>query len=240
MQATSRLGSFFPDDLRAARNQAPASQAPGATGTTGVPGAGEGVSATTGAAGASATGASPTTGAAGVSATTAAPTTEELYGEYIDVDDLLEESVELALARAEAEEYRDRYLRLQAEWDNYRKRTSLEREAERGRASAHLVEKLLPIIDDLERAIEHSDTADALSLQEGIQAVYAKLEDVLSKQGVVTINPLGEPFDAHKHSAVGIAVDALLPEETVVQVYQKGYEMAGRLLRSAMVIVSTR
>ena len=147
---------------------------------------------------------------------------------------------ELIKARAEADELRERFLRLQAEWDNFRKRTSSERAAERKRAAAHLVESLLPVIDDIERAIEHSDSAGEAPLREGILAVYAKLIGVLEKEGVVLIDPLGEPFDANLHSAIGVAADDTVDEETVVQVYQKGYEMGGRLLRPAMVIVSTR
>ena len=172
---------------------------------------------------------------------------QALVPELVDEDELQleeeqapEELDELASARAEADEYRDRFLRLQAEWDNYRKRTSAERDIERQRAASKLVEKLLPIIDDLERAIEHSDTASETSLKEGIQAVYSKLEDVLEKEGVVALDPTGEPFDANMHSAVGTVVDASLDADTVTQVYQKGYEIKGRLLRPAMVVVSTQ
>ena len=175
------------------------------------------------------------------------PASDELAGGSADdIDALLKEiegldgSDELVKARAEADELRDRYLRLQAEWDNFRKRTNLEREAERGRAAARLVEKLLPVIDDLERAIGHSETTSASALQDGVQAVYTKFLDALNKEGVIIIDPLGEPFDTHRHSAVGVAADASLDEETVVQVYQKGFEMAGRILRPAMVIVSTK
>jgi len=175
------------------------------------------------------------------------PASDELAGGSADdIDALLEEieglenNSELAQARAEADELRDRYLRLQAEWDNFRKRTNLEREAERGRAASRLVERLLPVIDDLERAIGHSETTSGSALQDGVQAVYTKFLDALTKEGVIIIDPLGEPFDTHRHSAVGVAVDASLDEETIVQVYQKGFEMAGRILRPAMVIVSTK
>jgi molecular chaperone GrpE len=147
---------------------------------------------------------------------------------------------ELSVARAEADDLRDKYVRLQAEWDNYRKRTSAERDAERQRAASKLVEKLLPIVDDLERAITHSDTASEASLKEGIQAVYTKLEDVLEKEGVVAVDPTGQPFDANMHSAVGTVEDASLEADTITQVYQKGYEIKGQLLRPAMVVVSTQ
>ncbi|MDR2714190.1 MAG: nucleotide exchange factor GrpE [Coriobacteriales bacterium] len=147
---------------------------------------------------------------------------------------------ELAMAQTTARDLQDRYVRLQAEWDNFRKRTTLERQAERGRAAGHLVERLLPIVDDLERAIEHSDTASEDALKEGIQAVYAKLEELLKKEGVAVLNPVGEAFDANVHSAVGTVEDASLDEDTVCEVYQKGYEMAGKLLRPATVVVSKK
>jgi molecular chaperone GrpE len=145
---------------------------------------------------------------------------------------------ELEQARAEADDLRDRYVRLQAEWDNYRKRTNSERAAERKRAAEHLVERLLPIVDDLERAIEHSDTASEASLKEGIAGINTKLNEVLEKEGVVAIDPQGEPFDANKHNAVSKVEDASVPDETVSQVYQKGYEIGDRVLRPAMVVVS--
>ncbi|MDR2492093.1 MAG: nucleotide exchange factor GrpE [Coriobacteriales bacterium] len=153
--------------------------------------------------------------------------------------DSSEEEDELLAARAEADELRDRYLRLQAEWDNFRKRTSAEREAEQQRAAERLMERLLPVLDDLQRAVEHSDASSEASLAEGVSAVRTKLNDVLAKEGLKEVDPLGEPFDANLHSAVGVFEDATCPEETVCQVYQKGYELAGRLLRPAMVVVTS-
>ncbi|MCL1847864.1 MAG: nucleotide exchange factor GrpE [Coriobacteriia bacterium] len=144
----------------------------------------------------------------------------------------------LVMAQAEAEEYRDRFLRLQAEWDNFRKRTDQERVQERQRAAEGLVERLLPVMDDLERAIAHSDSASVESLKGGIEAVYNKLQDVLKKEGVKVLDPEGEAFDALLHQAVGKQTDESVPDETVAQVYQKGYEMGGRVLRSAMVVVT--
>lgn len=166
--------------------------------------------------------------------------TEGVTAEEIDasLEEVAEELSELDVVQAEADELRDRFVRLQAEWDNFRKRTAAERAQERIRAAEKLVEKLLPIVDDLERALEHSDTASEESLKEGILAVYNKLADVLAREGVKTIDPLGAAFDANLHQAVGKAEDASVPDETVTQVFQKGYEMGDRVLRSAMVVVS--
>jgi len=137
------------------------------------------------------------------------------------------------------DELRDRYARLQAEWENYRKRTASEREQERARATMRLVDRLLPVLDDLQRASEHAENASVESLTEGINAVHTKLSEILSREGLKVIDPAGEPFDANLHQAVGKVDDPSLPDETVTEVYQKGYEMAERVLRTAMVIVST-
>jgi molecular chaperone GrpE len=157
-----------------------------------------------------------------------------------NIDAEAEELDELAKALEEANELRDRHLRLKAEWDNYRKRTEAERADERSRATQRLVEKLLPIIDDVERAIEHSENASEESLKEGIAQVCSKLVSVLTGEGVKVIDPKGEPFDANRHSAISKLEDNKVPEETVLEVYQKGYEMGSRILRPAMVIVSSK
>ncbi|MGN0072961.1 MAG: nucleotide exchange factor GrpE [Coriobacteriales bacterium] len=148
---------------------------------------------------------------------------------------------ELAQAKAEAAELRDQYLRLQAEWDNYRKRTAAERESEKVRASEKLVKDLIPVVDDLERALEHAQQAgDGGSLTAGVEAVTNKFLQILSKHKVEQIKAEGEPFDPMKHQAVGTQPDPTVPEETVVNVYQKGYQMGDRVLRPAMVVTSTK
>ena len=147
---------------------------------------------------------------------------------------------ELAKAKKEAAEARDRYVRLQAEWDNYRKRTASERDAEKQRATESLVKELLPVIDDFERAIEHAKAnPDVDTLIAGVEAVHTKFLDVLGKFHVVQISPEGEAFDVNCHQAVGTKEDTEVYDETVVQVYQCGYEMGGHIVRPAMVVVST-
>ena len=164
--------------------------------------------------------------------------------EVQEVEDIIEQETEhldeLAQALADAEEMRDRYLRLKAEWDNYRKRTEAERADERSRATQHLVEKILPVLDDMERAIEHSETAQEESFCEGIAQVYGKLLGVLESEGVRVIDPKGEPFDANLHCAISKAEDNRLPDETVLEVFQKGYVMGSRVLRPASVVVNSR
>lgn len=151
-----------------------------------------------------------------------------------------DEGAELEAAKKEAAELKDRYARLQAEWDNFRKRTASERESERARAAESLVTDLLPALDDIERAINHArESGDGSSLVEGVEAIQSKFLQILAKHKVEQVEALGSAFDAMKHQAVGTAEDASVPEETVLQVYQQGYKMGDRVIRPAMVVTST-
>ena len=132
---------------------------------------------------------------------------------------------QIEAAKKEAAEATDRFVRLQADWDNYRRRTAQERLDERERATEKLVIELLPVIDDLERAIEHADNlTDSQSVQfvEGVSAVKNKLVGVLNKEGVNVIDPAGEAFDPLSHQAVGRVEETEAYDERVAQVYQKG------------------
>lgn len=162
-------------------------------------------------------------------------------GEGAAEDAAQEPEDELVAAQAQAAEMRDRYLRLQAEWDNYRKRTAAEREQEKVRASEKLVKDLIPVIDDLERAVDHAkQSGEGGSLTEGVEAVLTKWLQIFEKHKVTQIEAVGEQFDPNKHQAVGTQPDDSVPEETVVNVYQKGYQMGERVLRPAMVVTSTK
>lgn len=139
-----------------------------------------------------------------------------------------------------ASEARDKYLRLQAEWDNYRKRSNAEREQEKSRAAERMVKDLLPVVDDFERALDHAaKEPDIDSLVAGIEAVHTKLLAVLAKEHVEVIDPKDEAFDATRHQAVGTVDDAEAFDETVRDVYQVGYEMGGKVIRPAMVTITT-
>ena len=165
----------------------------------------------------------------------AAQERDRLQNELDSVSDQIE------AAKQQAAEANDRFLRLQADWDNYRRRTAQERLDERQRATEKLVVDLLPIIDDLERAIEHADNLTdpaAKQFVEGVSAVCNKLVGVLNKEGVEVVNPVGEAFDPLSHQAVTQIEDTEAYDETVAQVYQKGYRMGGKDIRTAMVVVT--
>ena len=146
---------------------------------------------------------------------------------------------ELDAAKAEAKEWQDKFLRLHAEWDTYRRRTAEERETERARAAEKLVVSLLPVVDDFERTISYAQDNGETGLLDGVRAVHTKLVDVLAKDGVEVIDPADAPFDALEHQAVATVDDSEAYDETVRDVYQKGYKLGGKVLRPAMVTVTT-
>ncbi|MEE8715525.1 MAG: nucleotide exchange factor GrpE [Coriobacteriales bacterium] len=163
-------------------------------------------------------------------------------GDPVASDDEVFSLDDLKKARQSAADAQERYVRLEAEWDNYRKRVSRERDAERTRAAESLVTKLLPVVDDIERALDHAATQQpegAFSqFVDGIEAVHTKFVNILEKEGVEVIDPAGQPFNMHEHQAVGHVDDASSYDETVHDVYQKGYRMGGCVIRPAMVTVT--
>jgi len=146
---------------------------------------------------------------------------------------------ELESARSEAETCRDIALRAQAEFDNYRKRVARDQQEMVNRAGERIISEVLPVIDNLERAIDHVTAGgDVKHLLSGVEGVHRQLLDVLAKEGVTLIDPFGAPFDPMVHQAMAQRPDQDVPEGTVVEVYQKGYEMHGKVIRPAMVVVA--
>lgn len=156
-----------------------------------------------------------------------------------DQDSTDADADELAKAKAEAAEWQDKFVRLHAEWDTYRRRMTEQREAEKARAAEKLVTSLIPVIDDFERTIDYAQKNGETGLLSGVEAVHAKFLDVLVKDGVAVIDPKGEAFDALEAQAVATVDDASVPDETVAEVYQKGYKMGSKVLRPAMVTVTS-
>jgi len=142
-------------------------------------------------------------------------------------------------ATQQLSEQRDKYLRLAAEYDNYRKRTAKERIEAGSRGQAELVSRLIDAIDDLSR-FAHVDpaTTDSQTYHKGIELVEQKMLKVLGAAGLEVINPLDQTFDPTQHEAVATE-PALSPEDdhTVAKVFQPGYRFNGQLLRPARVVV---
>ncbi len=150
-------------------------------------------------------------------------------------DDAQALAAELEKVKAQCDEYLDLAQRKQAEFANYRRRTeSVRQEAyDDGRRDA--IEKLLPVVDNLERALDAAGEESALC--SGVEMVLRQTLETLTKMGVETIDPMGQPFDAELHNAVmqGSAEEG--EPGTVCQVLQKGYRLGGRVIRHAMVKV---
>jgi molecular chaperone GrpE len=158
-----------------------------------------------------------------------------------ETDPAPEVVAELEALRAELAEARDRHLRLAADFDNFRRRSLRDREEAHHFGHQNLVKELLSSVDNLERAIDHArkgGEGNTEGLLEGVELVLRELHAVLSKHGVTSIEALGQAFDPALHEAMAQVPDASVPVNTVVQVFQPGYQLRGRLLRPARVLVS--
>jgi molecular chaperone GrpE len=157
-----------------------------------------------------------------------------------DADEIAQEGCEELLARRneEVKQLQDRVLRLAAETENTRKR--IEREKSDGICFANesLLRGLLPVVDNLERAIQHSEQkSDSDSLIEGVRMTLKAFSDLLARFGCVPFDAVGETFDPRYHEAM-LQQEAPGPENMVLLEYQKGYKLHERLLRPALVVVS--
>jgi molecular chaperone GrpE len=139
----------------------------------------------------------------------------------------------------EANENYDRYVRQAAELENFRKRAHRDRDEGIRFANEALIKDLLPVVDNLERAVAHSrEGGNGEPLVEGVELVLKGLFDALAKHGVVPISALGEPFDPEKHEAMAQVESETHKPNTVVEEYHKGYLLRDRLLRPALVSVA--
>ncbi len=145
---------------------------------------------------------------------------------------------ELETARREADENRDRYLRLAAELDNVRKRSSRELENARRYGLERLAQALLPVRDSLEAGVAAAENADVTALLEGKRATLRLLDAALEQAGIEELDPEGEPFDPERHEAMTMQPSETAEPDTVLTVIQKGYSIHDRLLRPARVIVA--
>jgi molecular chaperone GrpE len=147
---------------------------------------------------------------------------------------------EMAKVTADLEELRQTLLRRQADFDNYRKRIEKERLEDSKRATARVIEGLIPVIDGFEHALAAHREAEYENYRKGFELIYKQLLDNLTKLGAERIDPLGKPFDPHLHQAVDRAETTEHADGTIMQVFQPGYVFHGRVLRPAMVRVAVR
>lgn len=147
----------------------------------------------------------------------------------------------LEAAEAKAADHWEQVLRGHAELENLRKRHSREVEIARNYGAQRFAEELLPIHDSLELgfAAAQDDGADLDKIREGYALTLQQMGTAMDKLGIAEINPVGEPFDPERHQAMATEPAEGVPANTVVKVYQKGWMLKERLLRPAMVVVST-
>jgi molecular chaperone GrpE len=148
-------------------------------------------------------------------------------------------AADLAKARAEAESYLDDLRRLQADFDNYRKRTLREQTARTASASQALVARLLPVLDNFELAVSAAEQSrDFDRMLKGVEMVLGALREVLEGEGLVKIEAEGKPFDPERHEAVIAVEQEGVEPGTIVDIVRAGYELGGKVLRPAMVKVA--
>ena len=144
---------------------------------------------------------------------------------------------------AKADEYWDRLLRTTADFDNFKKRAAREKQEAIKYASQSLVEKLVPILDNLDMAITAAQTGSAKSaqsLQDGIAMIYQQFRNALTEAGLEEIDALHRPFDPNWHEAVSQKETGDVPDGQVVQQLRKGYKLRDRLVRPATVVVAKK
>ncbi|MFC2500881.1 MAG: nucleotide exchange factor GrpE [Selenomonas noxia] len=142
-----------------------------------------------------------------------------------------------AALEAELKEKSDRILRLQADFENFRRRTAKEKEELAAVITQNILGDLLPLLDNFERAMAVEQT-DGEAFQKGVEMIFTQLREVLDKHGLQSIEAEGQTFDPNFHQAVMRVEDSDAPDGTITQVLQKGYQAKGRVIRPAMVQVA--
>jgi molecular chaperone GrpE len=166
----------------------------------------------------------------------------EVETEEVSVEDVTEADLikQLQDAEARAAAAQDQYVRAQAEMANLRRRVEKDVENAHKFGQEKLSKELLAVADNLERALQssESETADLNAIKEGVELTLKGLLNVFGKFNIVAIDPVGEPFDPQLHQAMSMVENPDVEPNTVIAVMQKGYQLNGRLIRPAMVMVS--
>lgn len=148
-----------------------------------------------------------------------------------------EKADKAAELQVQLEQQQEQYLRLAAEYDNYRKRTQREKEALNGDIKAYILGEFLPVIDNFERALANN-SADLESYSKGIEMIFTQFNDIFKKLGVEPFGEAGEAFDPQKHNAVMHIDSEDYGESIVAQVFAKGYKLGDKIIRCATVQVA--
>ena len=163
----------------------------------------------------------------------------EEVAEEVETQETTEAAEETPVVNEWEEKYnaeRDAHLRVAAEFDNFRKRTIKEKEASYGNGKADAVEKLLPVYDNLERALNQPTQDEAF--KKGVEMTMTQLVSIFDRLGVEIFGNVGDPFDPNFHNAVMHTEDENFGENTICQVFQKGFKLGEKIIRFAMVQVA--
>ncbi|MEK6274906.1 MAG: nucleotide exchange factor GrpE [Actinomycetota bacterium] len=161
---------------------------------------------------------------------------EETLQQSVAKSERSAEEVELEALRVENEELIETLQRVKADFDNYRKRAARDQESLVARAGERIVKELLPVVDDLERALEAANAHEEAKLEEGVKLVHRQLEQILEREGLAPVETDGK-FDPHVHEAL-LTQPSAADEGDVIEVLQKGYRLGDRVLRPARVVVA--
>lgn len=156
--------------------------------------------------------------------------------EVIEVNEEQNNNNEQLVPKQDYEELEDRYKRILAEFENFKKRSQKEREVLYNSILSDVIESILPIIDNLENAVK-TVTKDE-SYKQGVELVLRQFKDVLKSKGIEEIKTVGETFDPELHEAVSSIQDEKLGEKEIAEEYRKGYKIGNKVIRHSMVVVA--
>ena len=171
------------------------------------------------------------------------PVTEEVVDSAETVEETAKEEKKEPAAEEKLQEElkaeKEKYIRLYAEYDNYRKRTAAEKLQIYDDATAHAVKELLPLADSMTQALAQFEGKEVPEeFSKGVEMIAAQLKTCFEKLKVEPFGEVGDAFDPELHNAVSMAEDESLPENSVSAVYQKGYKIGDKIIRHAMVVVA--
>lgn len=163
---------------------------------------------------------------------------EETADEAAEAEAPAEETADDRIAALEAElkNEKDKYMRLFAEFDNFRKRTAKEKTEAYGDSAAKTIAEILPALDNFDRALDTPCSDE--NFKKGIEMIFTQMTDILGKIGVTEIEALGQPFDPNLHNAIKQVENEDAESDTVCEVFQKGYKLGDRIIRHSMVAVN--
>jgi molecular chaperone GrpE len=147
-------------------------------------------------------------------------------------------SADPALLQTALAAQKDDYLRLAADFDNFRKRTRRDSAQQAASEKEAFIQDLLPILDNLERALACEGATSSAQLHQGVEMTVKQLGGLLQRHGIETVEALGQPFDPHRHEAVAVGHEPSQPDHIVLEVVQRGYSRGDKVFRPAKVIVN--